>query len=205
MPSLDIAPATPDRWKDLVQLFERKGPRGGTPVTDGCWCMWWRQRTGNRDRNKRAMAGLVRGGREPGLIAYESGTPVGWVSVGPRNEFGQLVRSRTYGPTVDEQGVFSIVCFYVHPTAKRRGVATELLRAAVQLAVDRGASSVEAYASDPGDYMGARKAFERLGFKAVRPAGKRTVMRYKPRPTRGARPSSPHPPGSRPPGMRRDG
>ena len=41
------------------------------------------------------METLVREGREPGLLAYESGLPVGWVSVGRREEYGQLVRSRT--------------------------------------------------------------------------------------------------------------
>ena len=147
------------------------------PVTYNCWCMWWRQRTGNRERNKQAMRTLVRGGREPGLLAYEAGVPVAWTSVGPREEYGQLVRSRDYRPVDQDAGVFSIVCFYVHSNAKRRGVGTALHEAAVDYALARGASAVEAYVSDDGDYMGSKRLFERLGFEAVRAAGKRTVMR----------------------------
>ena len=144
-----------------------------------CWCMWWRQRTGDAKRNKQAMEALVHKRREPGLLAYEAHRPVGWVSVGPREEFGQLVRSRSYGPRGDETepGVWSIVCFYVDPRAKRRGVGGALLDAAVERARTRGASAVEAYPHERGDYMGTLRAFERRGFTPVRSAGKRVVVR----------------------------
>lgn len=175
--TVDIRPVTSDRWGDLVELFERKGPRGGTPVTANCWCMWWRERTGDRRRNKQAMGKLVRGERIPGLLAYEEGVPVGWVSVGPRENFGQLVRSRTYRPVDEDADVWSIVCFYLHATAKRRGVAAALAEAAVAHAFENGAQAVEAYVSEPPDYMGARGHLDDLGFEAVRTAGKRTVMR----------------------------
>ena len=176
--TVEVHPVTPERWSGLVELFERRGPRGGTPMTAGCWCMWWRQRTGNHEVNKRNMLALVREGREPGLVAYDDGHPVGWVSVGPREEFGQLVRSRTYRPLDDEPDVFSIVCFYVDPRAKRRGVAATLAEAALAYALGRGAGAVEAYVMQPPDYMGVRSSFERLGFAPARTAGKRTVLRY---------------------------
>ncbi len=146
-------------------------------MTAGCWCMWWRRRTGDSAKNKRAMHGLVRDGREPGLLAYADGTPVGWVSVAPREELGQLVRSRNYGPKSEEQGVWSIVCFYVDPRAKKQGVASALVEAAVEHALARGASVVEAYPHEQGDYMGVPEAYERLGFEPVRRAGKRTIVR----------------------------
>jgi hypothetical protein len=38
---MEIHPVTPERWPDLADLFTRPGPRGGTPMTAGCWCMWW--------------------------------------------------------------------------------------------------------------------------------------------------------------------
>lgn len=174
---VEVHPVTPERWDDLVDLFERRGPRGGRPVTDGCWCMFWRERTGDWKRNRQALGRLVAAGAEPGLLAYRDGVGVGWVSIGPREEYGQLVRSPVYHPVDDDEGVFSIVCFYVHPSAKRGGVATALLAAAVDYARARGASAVEAYPGDPADYMGWSSGFERLGFSAVRTAGKRTVMR----------------------------
>ncbi|MFQ5967384.1 MAG: GNAT family N-acetyltransferase [Acidimicrobiia bacterium] len=177
---IEVHPATPDRWDDLVDLFERRGPRGGTPPTDGCWCMWWRQRTGDGAKNKLALKGLVEAEREPGLLAYESGVPVGWVSVGPRPEFGQLMRSRAYGPKEDQKApdIFTIVCFYIHPAAKRRGVAGALLDAAIKYAVGRGARTIEAYVLEGGDFMGRREAYETRGFTEVRTAGKRAILQY---------------------------
>ena len=173
----DVGPATSERWSDLADLFERKGPRGGSPMPAGCWCMWWRQRAGDPARNREAMAKLVADGREPGLLAYEGGRAVGWVSVAPRTDFGQLVRSRSYGPTDDDPDVWSIVCFYVDPRAKRRGVSKALLRAAVDHALRRGATAVEAYPHERGDYMGSPAMFEAAGFAVTRTAGKRVVMR----------------------------
>ena len=174
---LVVQPVTPERWRDLFALFERKGPRGGTPMTAGCWCMWWRRRTGAAASNRRAMQSLVREGRVPGLLAYEEGEPVGWVSVAPREDFGQLVGSRTYGPPEAEPGVWSIVCFYVDPRAKKQGVREALLEAAVDQAFRGGARAIEAYPHVDGDYMGSPTAFKRKGFVRVRQAGKRVVMR----------------------------
>ena len=31
-----------DRWADLVDVFERRGPRGAWPRTSACYCMFWR-------------------------------------------------------------------------------------------------------------------------------------------------------------------
>jgi hypothetical protein len=39
---LEIVGATADRWADLVDLFERRGPRGAWPRTSACYCMFWR-------------------------------------------------------------------------------------------------------------------------------------------------------------------
>jgi hypothetical protein len=45
-PHVEVHVVTPDRWNDLVQLFERKGPRGGVPIPGHCWCMLWRDEQG---------------------------------------------------------------------------------------------------------------------------------------------------------------
>lgn len=173
---VEIKPVTAERWDDLVELFERPGPRGGFPMPSGCWCMWWRQRTGDPSKNRAAMHEIVCCGGTPGLLAYEDTRPIGWVSVAPRSEFGQLMRSRTYGPTEAQSGVWSIVCFYVDARAKRRGIARALLAAALEHAVRRGANVIEAYPHELGDYMGSPTMFAESGFEPVRAAGKRVVM-----------------------------
>jgi ribosomal protein S18 acetylase RimI-like enzyme len=175
---MEVVPLTPDRWHDFLDLFERRGPRGGQGMqSNGCWCMWWRERTGDAARNKRALHALVRERREPGLLAYEDGVAVGWLSLGPREEFAQLMRSSRYRPEREEPAVWSIVCFYVHAAARHRGVADALLAAAVDHAREGGAKAIEAYPHVRGDYMGSPELFERAGFRQVRAVEPRLVMR----------------------------
>ena len=182
--TLEVHPVTPDRWQDMVELFEQRGPRGGhrnTPAY-GCWCMYWRDRSvAHGTPKKRRMAALVRAGREPGLLAYDDGVPVGWVSVAPREEFGALLRSPQYRPRDDDEGVWSIVCFAVDRYAQRQGVAGALLAAALRHAFEHRASAVEAYphVSDPRDYMGSVGLYEDAGFERVRDANKRAIFRYR--------------------------
>ncbi|HVS85577.1 MAG TPA: GNAT family N-acetyltransferase [Gaiellaceae bacterium] len=182
--SLRVVPVTPERWDDMVTLFERRGPRGGHRNAPGygCWCMYWRDRSlEHGEPKKRAMADLVRAGREPGLLAYDGDEPVGWVSVAPREEFHALVSSPQYGPDDEDEGVWSIVCFVVDKPRRGAGVAAELLGAAVEHALARGASAIEAYphVRDGRDYMGHVPLFEQAGFEKVRDANKRVIMRTK--------------------------
>jgi GNAT superfamily N-acetyltransferase len=177
-----IRPVTPERWPDLVELFERRGPRGGhrNVPAYGCWCMYWRDRSlAHGTPKKRAMGALVRAGREPGLLAYESGSPVGWVAVAPRHEYAALLRSPQYRPRDDDEGVWSIVCFTIDSDARRQGLAGQLLEAACEHARARGATTVEAYAhtAKPTDYMGGRRLYLDHGFRPVRAASKRTIVR----------------------------
>lgn len=174
--SLEVRPVTPDRWDDLVKLFGLD--RG---AYSGCWCMWWRQRAKEyeRDRgaaNGEAMRSIVEDGREPGLLAYRDDRPVGWVSVAPREEFGRLDRSRVLA-RVDDEEVWSIVCFYIDRRDRRSGVGTTLLGAAVRRASERGARWVEAYPVDLEAttvrkasaelFTGTLAMFEEAGFEEV--------------------------------------
>ena len=166
----------------MVDLFERRGPRGGyrNVPAYGCWCMYWRDRSlGHGTPKKRAMAAIVAAGREPGLLAYENGCPVGWVAVAPREEYAALLRSPQYRPRDYDEGIWSIVCFAVDRPAQKRGVAAELLDAAVEHACARGATGVEAYAhrSKESDYMGGVQLYDEHGFRRVRETKSRVIVR----------------------------
>lgn len=182
--SLEIRPVTPDRWDDLVELF---GPRGAVA---GCWCMWWRLpakewETKAYEGNRRSMRKLVDAGEKPGLLAYRDGSPVGWVSVAPREQFPRIERSRVLGP-VDDEKVWSVVCFYIHRKERGSGVGAALLKAAVDAARARGARIVEGYPVDPGGgktsngsaFTGVESMFRDAGFEEIerRSAG-RPIMR----------------------------
>jgi GNAT superfamily N-acetyltransferase len=170
---IEILPATAQRWKDMQQLF---GPRG---ACDGCWCMWFRlprsiYAQGRGDGNRRAMAAIVRSGEVPGLIAYVDGRPVGWVSVGPRDRYPVIGRSRTLQP-IDDRPVWSIVCFFVARDFRGRGVTRSLLQGAQAYAREQGATIVEAYPVEPAKakiaadaaYHGLATTFFAEGYREV--------------------------------------
>ena len=101
--------------------------------------------------------------------------------LGPREMFDRLENSVTLR-RVDDEPVWSVVCFYVHPTAKRQGVARALLAGAEALAARHGARLVEAYPVGPKQinldaYTGYAPMYEAAGYDIVRRAGRRTVMR----------------------------
>ena len=97
---LVIFPADRSRWSDLEALFGARGACGG------CWCQSWRKSKKDFDRdkgemNRKSLHALVKNGREPGLLAYADGEPVGWVAVAPREEYPRLAASRILAPVDD--------------------------------------------------------------------------------------------------------
>jgi ribosomal protein S18 acetylase RimI-like enzyme len=186
--AFEAHPVTKERWGDLVELFDR-------PIVRTCFCMYYRKAgdTGAGDKNRRAMKALVDGGTVPGLIGYQDGVPVAWVSLGPREDYGRLQRSPIMKP-VDDRPVWSIVCFFVDRDARGRGLAARMLRAAVDYARSQGARLLEAYPVDKGVrshpdnmFFGAKSMYDRAGFKEVaRRKSTRPVVRRALRPGRSA-------------------
>jgi GNAT superfamily N-acetyltransferase len=179
-----VRPVTPERWDDLVELF---GPRGACA---GCWCMYFRLSRRDFERrqgasNRRALHRLVSAGRIPGLIAYADGVPAGWAALAPREEYPLLSRSRILQP-VDDEPVWSIVCFFIARAYRRRGLTVALLREAAAFAKRRGARRLEGYPIDPSEgalpdtfaYHGLAPAFREAGFREVaRRSPTRPIMR----------------------------
>jgi len=171
---LTVQPLTRDRWDDLVELFSRPGGS----IVRGCWCMYYRKSGGSGGlgrgkANKRAMKALVDGGTVPGLIAYRDRRPVGWISLGPREDYARLERSRVM-KRVDEKPVWSIVCFFVDSKERRQGITRALLRDAIDYARSNGATLLEAYPIDKKarshpDFMwfGAKSLYDHAGFREV--------------------------------------
>ena len=139
------------------------------------------------------MKTLMDCGVVPGLIGYEDGVPVAWVSLGPREDYTKLRRSPVMKP-VDDRPVWSIVCFFVDRAARGRGLSERMLGEAVDYARSKGARLLEAYPVDrdrrshPDDmFFGAKSMYDRAGFREVarrKPA--RPVVRKRLRPGRRA-------------------
>lgn len=177
-------PVTADRWDDFEQVFGVKGAMAG------CWCMWWRLTRKEFDAlggsgRREAMRQIILSGRVPGILAYAGGVPAGWCSIAPREEFSSLERSRVLA-RVDDQPVWSLVCFYIRNAFRRKGLMNFLVQSALEHARRNGARIVEAYPTcregrlpPVTTYQGLLAAFSRQGFiEVARRSDAHAVMRY---------------------------
>jgi GNAT superfamily N-acetyltransferase len=127
-----------------------------------------------------------------GLVAYLDGEPVGWCAVEPRVAYFGLRRNFKIhwdgrNEDKDDETVWSLTCFVVRAGYRRRGISRALVRAAVELAHERGAGAIEGYPMlvEPGQditwgelHVGKRSIFDDAGFAEVsRPSKRRVVMR----------------------------
>jgi GNAT superfamily N-acetyltransferase len=184
--ALKWSPLTLNNWPEFEALFGQNGAYGG------CWCMWWRLKRkefeeNQNEGNRRAMLGLVESGEVPGILAYLDGEPVGWCSIAPREQFGALNRSPSL-KRIDDEPVWSLVCFFVAREWREKGIARGLISCAIEYVKERGGRTVEAYpttregkALPPvSSFMGTRSLFEQAGFKEVsRGSGSKILVRYK--------------------------
>jgi GNAT superfamily N-acetyltransferase len=200
MGELEFHPLTRDRLPDLANLFGQ----GGDPKW--CWCSFFRVRNAdfahatadtNRQVLERAVETTAADGRNPGLIAYRDREPIGWVSLGPRDDYERLKHSKILAP-IDDRPVWSIVCFVVSRTARKQGVAQALLDAAVDYVRQHGATLLEAYPVETEGarvpaahaYKGTLSMFERAGFEVAerrqfnRTSPVRPIVRRRLRPRR---------------------
>jgi GNAT superfamily N-acetyltransferase len=179
--AIEVVPATPDRWQDVVTVM------GDTDV--GCWCQAPRGRVSSgrgapADVRRTALRDQLAEEPPPGLLAYVDDEVAGWCGFGPRPTLPRLARSRTI-PRIDDAPVWAILCFKVRVGYRRRGVAAALLDGVVSYARRSGAPGVEAYPIDPEGrrvdvtfgYVGVTPMFEKAGFRRVMPTGARSDNR----------------------------
>lgn len=175
---LDIKPLTPERWPDVEAIFNARG----CSLARGCWCIYYRRSgaappleagTTRAQANRAELRRLARSDEPPGLIGYRGGVPVGWISLGPREDFDKLRNSPVMKP-VDDKPVWSIVCFVVPAEHRGQGVASALLKGAIAYARRRGARLLEAYpvdkrgrSSDDTMWFGTKSMYDAAGFAEV--------------------------------------
>jgi GNAT superfamily N-acetyltransferase len=191
--AFEVRPLTPSTWADLEALFDLPGGS----IVRGCWCMYYRKSgkvsvsAAAGAGNKEELCSLVDSGVVPGLVGYVDHQPAGWISLGPREDYAKLRRSRIMKP-VDDAEVWSIVCTYVAKAYRGQGIQHRLLEAAVRYARDQRVRVLEAYPVDKPErshddfmFFGSRSLYERAGFtEVVRRSPNRVVMRKSLRPTR---------------------
>ena len=194
--AIRVVPANEATWEDIAAVF---GTRGSSSV---CFCQRYKLHPGEAFSKSPAaeralrLRGQTNAGHPDadstsGLIAYLGDEPVGWCAVEPRPAYFGLLRVyRTpwEGRTEDkaDDSVWSVTCVLVRAGYRRRGIAYELARAAVDHARSRGARALEAYPmrTEAGEitwdeiHVGAQSVFAAAGMAQVnRPGKRRVVMR----------------------------
>jgi GNAT superfamily N-acetyltransferase len=136
-------PVTARRAADLADFSRRHGKFGY------CSCMRWRLpsaqfRSLGREGREAALSELASAGRPVGVLAYQDEEAVGWCSIAPRENYAAVLASRVI-PRLPGEGVWSVICFFLAPRARGRGLLAPLLDAACAYAAQSGARILEAY------------------------------------------------------------
>ena len=177
--------ATAEHWTDIEDFF----------AGQACWCQYLRMPASEYGRYAKGPAWekqvQLRGERlrhqvgkspPPGMLAYLGQQMVGWCGFGPRQTMQRLERSRTI-PRIDDRLVWSIVCFFIRPGFRRRGIARRLLQEVVKYAQQSDIAGLEAYPVDHqgqrinanSAYVGTVSMFEAEGFQKVTESDARTA------------------------------
>ena len=175
---IEVKPLSAKTWDGFCDVMTRPGPRGGAgPGTVGCWCQWWRDRSRGGEPKQDRTRGLVDDGQHVGLVAFDGDEAVGWLSIAPREQHGQLEKSRQFSSDVPPDG-WVIACVYVPPQSRGTGVSTALLEAAIEHARANGATHIDAYPAAITDYMGNFDQLLDFDFEPVKEVSvSRTLVR----------------------------
>lgn len=140
----------------------------------GCFCRYWHfagdknawlARSAHApEENLRDQVDAVVGARDDGmgLVALEDDRVVGWMKLTPRRALGKLKALPVYRAAAlgDDEGVFSVACFLVHPAHRGRGIARALLAAAPSFVRARGGRVLEAYPRAGADALGEHEVWQ---------------------------------------------
>jgi predicted GNAT family acetyltransferase len=188
--SVAVSPLTADLWPYFEDLFGKQG------ACYGCWCTYFRlppaARKSNDSLEKKAIIRQrIEAGPPPGLLAFDDGSAVGWMQIGPRadvpewNNAGRVSAPLTPGDAADP-AVWAISCFFLRSNARGRGLTHELVGAGLAFARENGARFVEACpinqskdSRSVGLFVGSARVFEKAGFsRLIERKGGRPLMRY---------------------------
>jgi GNAT superfamily N-acetyltransferase len=191
---IEVVELSPELVDDYFQLFDHAFR--DNPLWNGCYCWYHDDVSGQPWRpvedgaeHRRLRAEKVRSGTARGLLAYSAGVPVGWCNVAPRSEYANLrfaikaVQESDADPAV-------IMCFVIDPDHRGQGVASALLRAALDVSRRWGVPWLEGYPADPKAfdddlpktaqaYTGPLAMYEAAGFEVARDLGDWKVVRHR--------------------------
>jgi len=137
----------------------------------------WQARPGGQNRQE-ALEQIASGSMR-GYLAFEGDICVGWCNANDFSDFSRLVGD--FGSLVQEKKVGCVICFVIHPSYRRSGVARLLLSAAVEGFRSQGYEAVLALPVESADepekrYRGTMNMYREQGFLEIKKRGGLSVM-----------------------------
>jgi len=180
---LEIAPLSAVNFKDFVQLMGEKGGCGQ------CWCMNNRRTKADFEcgkvdgSNKKMLERMAVAGDNLGFLFYLEDEPVGWISVGPWQQFVRLEKSKTLRP-FDALPTWLITCFFVRKSERQQGYSKKMLAILLAFVADKfpEVPALDAFPfnpqsklPDPFVWGGVLSTFLDLGFQRQRGTSKSRI------------------------------
>jgi len=160
-------------------------------VWGGCYCSYFHDDTAT---TKKADAGgplfkkrMIEEGVAHAALVFEGEQAIAWCEYGSPAELPRIYHRKEYDAGEARPAPWRITCFFVDRDHRRRGVALEALRGALDLIAQAGGGEVVSFPNivEPGKRVSASflhnvtpDMFEEAGFTFERRIGKnKTVMR----------------------------
>jgi len=177
--------ATSAHTAGLLALFEGAG--------SGCFCNYWHFEGDKNawlercyvkpEENRAALESRLAGPELCGVVASAAGNVCGWLKLARSSALPRLYQQRVYrnlpcfqAEPAAREGVYTIGCLYVAEAERGQGVASALLRSAIELVQRLGGAALEAFprAARAGEklrpdevWLGPEPLFQAAGFAPV--------------------------------------
>lgn len=191
--AIEVVEIGPDSVEDYFAIFDNAFT--DFPDWGGCYCAFYDHPVG-QPFDPEADAALyratredrIRAGKARGLLAYLDGEPVGWCNVAPRSQIANLRKfSEAIVDPADDPAV--VMCFVIRADRRGEGVASALLRGAIEAARRWGSPWLEGYPARPdvdlegmpwsaAFYKGPLSMYLNAGFTIAREMDTWNVVRH---------------------------
>lgn len=157
-------------WDAFETLFR---PSQGC---DGCWCYNHHIPPNYPDvlgeSARLAFKQLAENEKTYGILAFENGDPAGWCAVDRKTDIPGHDCTFPF-ETLEPNAIWSIHCFYVRPSSRKKGISRKLLQHAEILIRQQEGKVIEAYPTSPQarvpifEFCGTYSMFIANGFELV--------------------------------------
>lgn len=181
-----IKPLTLDTYPAWLALAEKHNG-----VWGGCYCSYFHDDT---ETTKKAEVGgptfkkrMIEEGIAHAALVFDGDQAIAWCEYGSPAELPRIYHRKEYDAGESHPAPWRITCFFVDRDHRRKGVALEALRGALELIAQAGGGEVVSFPNivEPGKRVSSSflhnvtpGMFEEAGFTFERRIGKnKTVMR----------------------------